>query len=316
MRSPTARSRSEMASLAASTSTSCRRLRKARNRNGQKGTVPTRGRPGRDLKDQIETTREKREAPSPPFFRFGRAQIFSRNCHRAPLGAPARGEDEMFARTPRLLLRPGFPEDAPALAAAIADEAIARNLANVPWPYRMRDAEAFLASPRDPVLPSLLIFERTARRAAADRRLRARPAALGRGRDGLLDRPRRIGAAALRPRPASRWSTSPGCSASPASKARTSSTIPLRRGCSKSSASSRRGLVAPRMSCARGEEVPARLMRLELQRSSTRRRGAGGLEALPCVSVGRSSAASCKITPSVWRLPERSSLTPWRIATR
>ena len=34
----------------------------------------------------------------------------------------------MFAITPRLLLRPGFPEDAPALAAAIADEAIARNL--------------------------------------------------------------------------------------------------------------------------------------------------------------------------------------------
>ena len=46
------------------------RLRKRRNRNGQKGTVPTRGRPGRDLEDQIETTREKREAPSPPFFRF------------------------------------------------------------------------------------------------------------------------------------------------------------------------------------------------------------------------------------------------------
>ena len=52
----------------------------------------------------------------------------------------------MFARTPRLLLRPGFPEDAPALAAAIADQAIARNLANVPWPYSMRDAEAFLAT--------------------------------------------------------------------------------------------------------------------------------------------------------------------------
>ena len=34
----------------------------------------------------------------------------------------------MFARTPRLLLRPGFPEDAPALAAAIADLAIVRNL--------------------------------------------------------------------------------------------------------------------------------------------------------------------------------------------
>src|ERR1043166_4327122 len=67
----------------------------------------------------------------------------------------------MFARTERLLLRPGFPEDAPALAAAIADEAIVRNLAVVPWPYTLRDAEAFLASPRDPVLPSFLIFERT-----------------------------------------------------------------------------------------------------------------------------------------------------------
>ena len=66
----------------------------------------------------------------------------------------------MFARTPRLLLRPGFPEDAPALAAAIADKAIVMNLAVVPWPYSMRDAEAFLAKPRDPVLPSLLIFER------------------------------------------------------------------------------------------------------------------------------------------------------------
>ena len=68
----------------------------------------------------------------------------------------------MFARTPRLLLRPGFPEDAPALAVAIADEAIVRNLAVVPWAYGLRDAEAFLASPRDPILPSFLIFERTA----------------------------------------------------------------------------------------------------------------------------------------------------------
>ena len=83
----------------------------------------------------------------------------------------------MFARTPRLLLRPGFPEDAPALAGAIADEAIARNLAVVPWPYTLRDAEAFLASPRDPVLPSFLIFERT----EARRRWSAR-AASGAGR--------------------------------------------------------------------------------------------------------------------------------------
>jgi RimJ/RimL family protein N-acetyltransferase len=67
----------------------------------------------------------------------------------------------MFARTEHLLLRPGWAEDAPALAAAIADEAIVRNLATAPWPYALRDAEAFLAAPRDPVLPSFLIYERT-----------------------------------------------------------------------------------------------------------------------------------------------------------
>lgn len=67
----------------------------------------------------------------------------------------------MFARTEHLLLRPGWAEDAPALAQAIADEAIVRNLATAPWPFALRDAEAFLASPRDPVLPSFLIQERT-----------------------------------------------------------------------------------------------------------------------------------------------------------
>jgi len=67
----------------------------------------------------------------------------------------------MFARTDRLLLRPGWAEDAPALARAIADEQIVRNLATAPWPYALKDAEAFLAAPRDPVMPSFLITERT-----------------------------------------------------------------------------------------------------------------------------------------------------------
>ena len=67
----------------------------------------------------------------------------------------------MFARTERLLLRPGWAEDAPALARAIADEAVVRNLATAPWPYALTDAEAFLAAPRDPALPSFLITERT-----------------------------------------------------------------------------------------------------------------------------------------------------------
>lgn len=67
----------------------------------------------------------------------------------------------MFARTDRLLLRPGWAEDAPALARAIADEAIVRNLSTAPWPYGVAEAKAFLAAPRDPVLPGFLITERT-----------------------------------------------------------------------------------------------------------------------------------------------------------
>ena len=67
----------------------------------------------------------------------------------------------MFARTERLLLRPGWAEDAPALHAAIADEAIVRNLAGAPWPYSMADAEAFLAMERPEDAPGFLLFRRT-----------------------------------------------------------------------------------------------------------------------------------------------------------
>ena len=67
----------------------------------------------------------------------------------------------MFARTERLLLRPGWAQDAPALFAGLADEGIVRNLASAPWPYRLADAEAFLARERDPAEPALLIFRRT-----------------------------------------------------------------------------------------------------------------------------------------------------------
>jgi RimJ/RimL family protein N-acetyltransferase len=67
----------------------------------------------------------------------------------------------MFARTQRLLLRPGWAEDAGALAAAIADEAIVRNLATAPWPYGLADAEAFLHAPEDDALPRFLLMART-----------------------------------------------------------------------------------------------------------------------------------------------------------
>ena len=67
----------------------------------------------------------------------------------------------MFARTERLLLRPGWREDAPALFQAIADEPIVRNLAQAPWPYRPADAEAFLERERGPRDAACLIFLRT-----------------------------------------------------------------------------------------------------------------------------------------------------------
>ncbi|HEX8412566.1 MAG TPA: GNAT family N-acetyltransferase [Sphingomicrobium sp.] len=67
----------------------------------------------------------------------------------------------MFARTPRLLLRPGWAEDAPALALGLAEPMICRNLSAMPWPFTLTDAQDWLAAPRDPTLPSLLAFERT-----------------------------------------------------------------------------------------------------------------------------------------------------------
>jgi len=169
----------------------------------------------------------------------------------------------MFARTPRLLLRPGFPEDAPALAAAIADEAIVRNLAVVPWPYSLRDAEAFLASPRDPVLPSFLIFERT----EAEPRL-VGSCGLGRRPSGAVE----MGYWISRPHWGQGFATE-ACEAL-IDIARTLALPSLEGSHFVDNPASGRvleklgfepiGIVAPRMSCARGKEVPARMMRLRL----------------------------------------------------
>jgi RimJ/RimL family protein N-acetyltransferase len=67
----------------------------------------------------------------------------------------------MFAVTERLLLRPGWIEDAPALAEAIADRAIVTKLETAPWPYELHHAEAFLGGARDPRHPDFLVFART-----------------------------------------------------------------------------------------------------------------------------------------------------------
>jgi RimJ/RimL family protein N-acetyltransferase len=170
----------------------------------------------------------------------------------------------MFARTPRLLLRPGFPEDAPALASAITDEAIARNLANVPWPYHMRDAEAYLASPRDPVLPSLLIFELGA---GAPQLIGS--CGLGRRASGAVE----LGYWIARPFWGRGFATE-ACTALVAiarslglERIEGSHFLdnPVSGRVLEKLGFEASGIVAPRLSCARGVEVPARLMRLQLK---------------------------------------------------
>src|SRR3546814_1961582 len=67
----------------------------------------------------------------------------------------------MFARTERLLLRPGWQEDAPALTRAIGEEAVVRNLSRAPWPDGEAEAPKFLSLPVHPNQPRCLIFVRT-----------------------------------------------------------------------------------------------------------------------------------------------------------
>jgi RimJ/RimL family protein N-acetyltransferase len=67
----------------------------------------------------------------------------------------------MFARTDRLLLRPGWAEDAPQLHAAIADEAVAMKLARLPWPYSLDDAASYLGRERAEGEVDCLIMLRT-----------------------------------------------------------------------------------------------------------------------------------------------------------
>jgi RimJ/RimL family protein N-acetyltransferase len=127
----------------------------------------------------------------------------------------------------------------------------------------MRDAEAFLASPRDPVLPSLLIFERTSR---APELVGA--CGLGRRPSGSVE----LGYWIAR----SRWGNGFATEACVAliDIARALGLQQLEGSHFVDNPASGRvlkklgfealGIVAPRLSCARGTEVPARLMRLQL----------------------------------------------------
>lgn len=64
---------------------------------------------------------------------------------------------EVFIRSERLFLRPGWPEDWHELTPLIADEKVVGNLANVPWPYTDEDARRFLDLPQQHRLPRFLV---------------------------------------------------------------------------------------------------------------------------------------------------------------
>lgn len=63
----------------------------------------------------------------------------------------------MFARTERLTLRPGWIEDAPALAQAIGHWDVVSKLATAPWPYGVADAESFLGAQFNAAWPAMQI---------------------------------------------------------------------------------------------------------------------------------------------------------------
>ncbi|MEM6909858.1 MAG: GNAT family N-acetyltransferase [Pseudomonadota bacterium] len=63
----------------------------------------------------------------------------------------------MFYRSKRLLLRPIWPEDWPAIKVGIANLAVLRNLASAPYPYNDQDAQEFTRRPLTPRYPRFLI---------------------------------------------------------------------------------------------------------------------------------------------------------------
>ena len=64
----------------------------------------------------------------------------------------------MFARTQRLFLRPGWPEDASQLTAAIAHESVVTRLARLPWPYTLAHAQDWLGRAAAARNHPLLVF--------------------------------------------------------------------------------------------------------------------------------------------------------------
>lgn len=186
----------------------------------------------------------------------------------------------MFARTERLLLRPGWAEDAPTLARAIGEEAIVRNLAMAPWPYDLDNARAFLDAERKPSEASFLIFRRTH---GAPCLIGA--AGLGRDTNGEVE----LGYWISRPN----WGLGYATEAGRAIIAIARDGLRLRRlsaGHFVDNPASGRvleklgfrptGAVAPRYSCGRGGEAPCKMFELDLCEEET-----GEVAFKPCLEM-------------------------------
>ena len=184
----------------------------------------------------------------------------------------------MFARTERLLLRPGWIEDAPAVFGAIADEGIVRNLASAPWPYARENAELFLSTERKPDEASMLILRRT--EGAPEL---AGSIGFGRRPDGALE----FGYWIARPF----WGRGYATEAGRAAIAMARHSLRLKRLSSghflDNPASGRvleklgfrpTGAIVPRFSAGRGEAAPCRLLELDLTGERETDSGGAGLD--------------------------------------
>ena len=152
LRLPTAASRSATASWAASSCASTCKCERGRIRDDRERAVPAGAAQG---SRQAEPIRGRGAAPS-PFFHSP-----SHRCRRTvtqygPQGRRIAAEGRRCSREPKdCCCGPAGPRTRPPCSAAIADETIVRNLASAPWPYALADAEAFLATERDPAAAEL-----------------------------------------------------------------------------------------------------------------------------------------------------------------
>jgi RimJ/RimL family protein N-acetyltransferase len=182
----------------------------------------------------------------------------------------------MFARTARLLLRPGWIQDAPAVFGAIRDEAIVRNLSSPPWPYSLADAETFLNAERRPSEPAMLIFRRTGGAPELVGSI-----GFGRDQDGEIELGYWIGRAF--------WGRGYATEAGRAAVAMARDSLRLRKlnaGHFLDNPASGRVLeklgfrrtsaVVPRFSAGRGEAAPSRLFELDLCQGDVEAPVAGG----------------------------------------